>query len=143
MLKRAGSASITYLAYVLLLLAFVLLGVFVAALAHRSGFAGVAGAGLVASLAGSVTGFRVGASKLARASEAAGSPYKLSIWANPLRAAQIDRYRLNYRGQDHGPQQQGWTPTVVANTDAEAPSAAGVNGQKYRTPAMSGRRLTA
>lgn len=143
MLKRAGPGSITYLAYVLLLLAFVLLGVFVAALAHESGFAAVAGAGLVASLAASVTGFRVGASKLARASEAAGSPHKLSIWADPLRAEQIDRYRLNYRGQDQGPQQRGWTPTVLANTDSEAPSAAGVNGQKYRTRAVSGRRLTA
>ena len=54
MLKRAGSASITYLAYVFLLLAFVLLGVFVAALAHESGFAAVAGAGLVAGGAGLV-----------------------------------------------------------------------------------------
>ena len=43
MLKRAGPGSITYLAYVLLLLAFVLLGVFVAALAHESGFAAVPG----------------------------------------------------------------------------------------------------
>jgi len=73
MLKRAGAASITYVAYVLLLLAFVLLGVFVAALAHESRFAAVAGAVLVASLAASITGFRVGASKLARTSEAAGS----------------------------------------------------------------------
>jgi hypothetical protein len=143
MLKRAGAASIAYLAYALLLLAFVLLGVFVAALAHESRFAAVAGVGLVTSLAASVMGFRVGASRLARASEAAGSAHKLSIWADPLRAEQIDQYCLNYGGQAQGRQQRGWTPTVVANTDSEGSSAAGRNGQKYRTPPVSGRRLTA
>ena len=97
MSNRAGPGSITYLAYVLMLLAFVLLGVFVAALAHESGFAAVAAAGLVASLAASVTVSASGA-QLARASEAAGSPHKSSIRADPLPAERIDRYRLNYRG---------------------------------------------
>jgi O-antigen ligase len=97
MLKRMKPSSITYLAYVLLLLAFISLHVFVAALALGSGLAAVAGAALVVSLAAAVFGFRLGASRLARASEAAGSTHKLSFWADQLEQDRIGRYRATYR----------------------------------------------
>jgi len=97
MSKNTESATITYVAYVLLLVAFVLLGVFVAALALGSGIAGAAAVALAASLTTSVLGFRMAASKRARAAEAAGSQYKLSIWTNALHPHELDRYRMNYR----------------------------------------------
>jgi len=75
MLKRAKPSSITYVAYVLLLLAAVALGLLVAALALGSELAALAGAFLVITIAMSIIGFRLGASRLAQASEAAGSTH--------------------------------------------------------------------
>src|SRR5690348_13688541 len=95
MSKNTGSAGITYIAYVLLLVAFVSLGALVAALALGSGFAGAAAVALAASLIASVIGFREAATRRARA--AADSPYKLSIWTNTLHPHELDRYRLTYR----------------------------------------------
>jgi hypothetical protein len=105
MMKRLGVARTTYLAYVLLLLTFVLLGVFVAALAYGSGLAIAAGVGLLASFGAAVMGFRAAGAQIARASDAAG--HKLSIWVNPLQASQISQYRVNYRGEQDGSERKG------------------------------------
>jgi hypothetical protein len=120
MLKRMKPSSITYLAYVMLLLAFIALHVFVAELAVRSGVAAAAGTALVISLAAAVFGFRLGASRLARASEAAGSTHKLSIWADQLEQDRIDRYRATYRGEPEPVQPQARPETVAASTETNA-----------------------
>ena len=99
MSKSTRSATITYVAYVLLLIAFVFLGVFVAALALDSSVAGAAAVALAASLTASVLGFRAAASRRARAAQEAGSRYKLSIWTNTLHPHELDRYRLHYRAK--------------------------------------------
>ena len=96
--------SMTYMAYVCLLLGFVMLGTFVYALAAGSGVAGVIGASMVVSLVASVVGFRVGARKRAESNES-GIPIEgANIWAEPLRREQIDRYLLSYRGGQDGEQ---------------------------------------
>jgi hypothetical protein len=115
MSKNIGPAMITYVAYVLLLFAFVLLGVFVAALALGSGVAGAAAVALAASLTASVLGFRVAASRRARAAKDAGHGYKLSIWTSTLYPDQLDRYRANYRGARDEAQER-----LASPSDAEA-----------------------
>ena len=106
MSKNTESAMITYVAYLLLLFAFVLLGVFVAALALGSSVAGAVAVALAASLTASVLGFRVAASKRARAAQAAGSRYKLSIWTDTLHPHELDQYQVSYRGaRDETPSQ--------------------------------------
>ena len=97
-MKRVGPATTSYIAYVLLVVAFVLLGVFVAALARGSALAPLTGVALLIVLGVSIAGFRAGASKLARASAAAQVTHKLSFWAEPLRPDQVDRYHLRFRG---------------------------------------------
>ena len=99
MSKSTTTAGITYVAYVLLLVAFVGLGVFVAALALDSGVAGAAAVALVASLTASIVGFRTAAARRKRAAQAAGSTYKLSIWTETLHPHELDVYRANYRGR--------------------------------------------
>jgi hypothetical protein len=141
MMKRLGIARTTYLAYVLLLLTFVLLGVFVAALAYGSGLAIAAGVGLLASFGASVMGFRAGGAQIARASDAAG--HKLSVWVNPLQASQISQYRVNYRGEQDGSERNGWSPTVMAGGDRTASGASYVSAPKQRTPALARSRLSA
>ncbi len=113
MSKNTGSAMITYVAYVLLLFAFVLLGAFVAALALGSGVAGAVAVALAASLTASVLGFRVAASRRARAAKKAGDRYKLSIWTSTLDPDQLDRYRANYRGARDEAQERLASPSDV------------------------------
>ena len=113
MSKNTGSAMITYVAYVLLLFAFVLLGLFVAALAFGSGVAGAVAVALAASLTASVLGFRVAASRRARAAKKAGHRYKLSIWTSTLDPDQLDRYRANYRGARDEAQERLASPSDV------------------------------
>src|SRR5690349_1052272 len=91
--------SASYLAYLLLLMGFVSLGLFVAALATGSILAGVLGAVLIACLAGSVAGFRSAAHKLAHSRPVAEPESDVSIFSTPLRREQIDRYLENYRGE--------------------------------------------
>jgi hypothetical protein len=113
MSKNTGSAMITYVAYVLLLFAFVLLGVFVAALALGSGVAGAAAVALATSLTASVVGFRVAASRRARAAKDAAYRDKLSIWTSMLQPDQIDRYRAIYRGALDEAQERLASPSDV------------------------------
>jgi hypothetical protein len=113
MLKRLSHSTVIYTGYVMLLLAFVSLGLFVAALAYGSGLVAVAGAAMVAFLIAAVIGFAVGARKLADA--AAGSTYKLSIWSRPLVPAQVDHYHVSYRGRET----RRRSPTTVALAESE------------------------
>ena len=59
----------TYVAYVLLLLAFVALGTFVYALATDSALAGTIGGTLVVLMVASVVGFRIGARNRAKSND--------------------------------------------------------------------------
>ena len=94
-LRRVSASSASVLGYVLLLMAFVALGLFTAALATDGGVASaILGIGLTASLAGSVMGFRLASRKLAQSGAEATSP--VSIFSTPLRQDQIDRYLENY-----------------------------------------------
>jgi hypothetical protein len=61
MMRTLRRVSVTDVAYVLLLLAFVALGTFVYALATDSALAGVIGGSLVVLMVASVVGFRIGA----------------------------------------------------------------------------------
>ena len=94
-MRRFGIARTTYVAYVLVLLALALLGVFVAALALGARWAPVAGVAMMAALLFAVLGFRDGGAQLARARRRSG--HQLSVWVDPLRAEQLARYRALYR----------------------------------------------
>jgi hypothetical protein len=83
--------------YLLVLLGFVSLGLFVAALAMSSGFAVIPGVALAAFFGLGVAAFRNGSSKLAASREAGTIGDNMSIWARPLLQEQIDGYHLAYR----------------------------------------------
>ena len=97
MMRTLRPASTTYVAYVLFLMVFVALGVFVFALAARSGLAAVAGGILAALMVASVVGFRVGARNRARSNDSGIEIEGANIWEQPLRREEIDRYLATYR----------------------------------------------
>jgi hypothetical protein len=110
--------SVTYVAYVCLLLGFVMLGTFVYALAAGSGMAEVIGASLVVSLVASVVGFRVGARNRAESNDS-GIPIEgANIWDQPLRSEQTDRYLLSYRSGQDGQQGPRAVTVVAAGSQA-------------------------
>lgn len=111
-LKRAGPTVISYAAYVFVLLAFVALGLTVAALASGSALAAILGASIVVLLAAAVAGFRLAARKLDEAREP-GNPGGTSIWAKPLVRTQIDTYRLMYRKQEQEREEPAPQPAEV------------------------------
>jgi hypothetical protein len=88
----------TNVAYVLLLLVFVALGMFVYALAAESALAGIIGASMVVLMVASVVGFRIGARKRAKSNDSGIEIPGENIWARPLRREQIQRYLSSYRG---------------------------------------------
>ena len=96
-MKVVRRYSYPVLGYLSLLVAFALLGLFVAALAYRSAWAAATGVALGASLTVSVAAFREGAARLARSRREGGSWHHVSIWSEPLRRDQVDRYFVNYR----------------------------------------------
>ncbi len=98
LVKVARRVSYPYMGYLFLLLASALLGLFVEALAYRSGWAAVAGVGLGLSLGVAVVGFRKGAVKLAQSRREGDPRHNVSIFAEPLRQEEIDQYYVNYRG---------------------------------------------
>jgi hypothetical protein len=102
MLKTMRRISLTDVAYVLLLLAFVALGTFVYALAAQSALAGIIGVILVALMVASVVGFRIGARNRASSNDSGIEIEGANIWAQPLRRDQIDRYLLSHRGGRKG-----------------------------------------
>lgn len=110
MSKVLARAPMTYVAYVFLLMGFVMLGTFVYALAAESAVAGVIGGSLVAFFAASIVGFRIGARNRAESNDS-GIPIEgANIWAQPLRRDQIDRYLSSYRGAQDDVQE----PRVMA-----------------------------
>ena len=90
--------STPFMGYLFLLLASALLGLFVEALAYRSGWAAVAGLALGGSLVAAVVGFRKGAVKLAQSRREGDPRHNVSIFSEPLRQEEIDQYYVNYRG---------------------------------------------
>jgi hypothetical protein len=82
--KVVGHISYPFVGYLFLLLAFALLGLFVVALAYRSGWAAYAGVALVGSLVAAVVGFRAGAVKLAQSRKVGDPRGNVSIFPNPL-----------------------------------------------------------
>lgn len=98
MLKGADRIPVPNIAYVLLLVGFVSLGLFVSALALGSDLAPVAGIALIACLGGAVAGFRTGARRLAQARQPDAPANNVSIFSTPLRRDETDRYLRNYRG---------------------------------------------
>ena len=115
MFKRV---SMTYVAYVCLLLGFVMLGTFVYAMAAGSGMAGVIGAGMVVSLVASVVGFRLGARNRAQSNDS-GIPIEgANIWAEPLRREQIDRYLSSYRCGQDGEHEPHAVTVIAADSQA-------------------------
>jgi hypothetical protein len=116
MLKTLRRISMTDVAYVLLLLAFVALGTFVYALAAESALAGIIGVSLVALMVASVVGFRIGARNRASSNDSGIEIEGANVWAQPLRRDQIDRYLLTYRGARKGHEQ---TVPVLSAVAAE------------------------
>jgi hypothetical protein len=98
MVKVVRHVSYPFMGYLFLLLASALLGLFVEALAYRSGWAAVAGVALGGSLVAAVVGFRTGAVKLARSRREGDPRHNVSIFAEPLRQEELDQYYVNYRG---------------------------------------------
>ncbi|QRY42550.1 hypothetical protein JVX93_18250 [Mycolicibacterium boenickei] len=98
MLKGVDRIPVPNIAYVLLLVGFVSLGLFVSALALGSELAPVAGIALIACLGGAVAGFRTGARRLTQARQPDAPANNVSIFSTPLRRDETDRYLRNYRG---------------------------------------------
>ncbi|CDO27951.1 hypothetical protein [Mycolicibacterium porcinum] len=97
MFKSVGRIPVPNIAYVLLLLGFVSLGLFVTALALGSDLALVAGIALIACLGGAVAGFRTRARSLAQARQPDAPAGNVSIFSTPLRRDEMDQYLRNYR----------------------------------------------
>jgi hypothetical protein len=97
-LKAFGRISVTYVAYVCLLLGFVALGLFVYALAAGSPVAGMIGGGMIILLVTTVVLFRAGARKLAESNDSGIEIPGMNIFATPLKRDQIAQYHHTYRG---------------------------------------------
>ncbi|WP_441961444.1 hypothetical protein [Mycolicibacterium houstonense] len=122
MLKVPGRLPVSNIAYVLLLIGFVSLGLFVTALAFGSDLVLVAGTALIASLGGAVAGFRKGARRLSEARLPDAAAHNVSIFSTPLRRDEVDRYLQNYRTEstESG---DGAATAVVRSEPAAMPSA--------------------
>jgi hypothetical protein len=110
LVKVVRRISYPFIGYLSLLLAFALLGLFVAALAYRSGWAAVAGVALGGSLFAAVVGFRKGAAKLAQSRREGDPGHNVSVFSEPLRREQVDQYYVNYRA-DRRAALTKWGPT--------------------------------
>jgi hypothetical protein len=108
--------------YLLLLIAFTLQGLFIVALAYRSGWAAVAGAALAGSLVAVVVCFRKGAAKLAQSRREGDPRHNVSIFAEPLRQEELDQYYVNYRGGQRRAQ-LAVAPRASWPNQSEAPKA--------------------
>jgi hypothetical protein len=97
LVKVVRRVSYPFMGYLFLLLTFAVQGLFVVALAYRSGWAAVAGVALGGSFVAAVVGFRK-AVKLAQ-SRGEGDPlHCVNILSEPLRQGEVDQYYVNYRG---------------------------------------------
>jgi hypothetical protein len=84
-MRKPSGTTVVYVGYMFLLLGFVSLGLFVAALAFGSSLAAWAGIALVSSFAIAVAAFRAGSRGLA------------NIWAESVTGTAVDRYTSTYR----------------------------------------------
>ncbi len=98
MVKVVRRVSYPFMGYVFLLFALALQGLFVVALAYRSGWAAVAGAALGGSLVAAVVCFRKQAVKLAEYRREGHPLHSVNILSEPLRQEELDQYYVNYRG---------------------------------------------
>ena len=98
LVKVVRRVSYPYMGYLFLLLAFALQGLFVEALAYRSGWAAVAGVALGGSLVAAVVCFRKQAVKLAQSRRKGHPLHSVNILSEPLRQEELDQYYVNYRG---------------------------------------------
>jgi hypothetical protein len=118
LVKVVRRVSYPFMGYLFLLLASAVLGLFVEALAYRSGLAAVAGVALGGSFVAAVVGFRKGAVKLAQSRREGDPRHNVSIFSEPLRQEEIDQYYVNYRtGQRRA------RLAVVLRASREAPEA--------------------
>src|SRR6201991_4651147 len=115
MLRTLRRVSMTYVAYVLLLLVFVALGTFVYALATESALAGIIGGSLIVLMVASVAGFRIGARNRAESNDSGIEIEGVNVWAQPLRREQIDRYLQSYRGVRDGHERTAQPASAVAD----------------------------
>ena len=118
LVKVVRRVSYPYMGYLFLLLAFALLGLFVEALAYRSGWAAVAGVALGGSLVAAVVCFRKQAVKLAQSRRKGHPLHSVNILSEPLRQEELDQYYVNYRGGQRRVQL-----AVVLPASREAPKA--------------------
>src|SRR5690348_2651779 len=95
LVKVVRRVSAPFMGYLLLLVASALLGLFVEALAYRSGWAAVTGVALGGSLVAAVVGFRKGAMKLGQCGER-DPLHCVNIFSEPLRQDEVDQYYVNY-----------------------------------------------
>ena len=119
MMRTLRRVSMTDVAYVLLLLAFVALGTFVYALATGSALAGVIGGSLVVLMVASVEGFRIGARNRAESNDSGIEIEGANIMAQPLHREEIDRYLQNYRGVEDSHQQMVRAVSAIAAGPSE------------------------
>jgi hypothetical protein len=131
MLKAFRDMSVSSLAYVSLLMAFVSLGAFVAALATASRLAAIWGVVLVACLAASVAGFRAAGRAVSRTAALAKPASAVSIFSTPLQQEQVDRYLQNYRVEKGAVAQAGRASTVGAG---------GKKSRGFASPAVGSRQ---
>lgn len=99
MLKAFRRIPVSNVAYVLLLVAFVALGLFVTAMALGSNLAVVAAAAMVACLGSAVAGFRASARRLSAARLPGAPTNNVSMFSTPVDQGQVDRYREMYRAE--------------------------------------------
>ena len=104
LVKVVRRVSYPFMGYLFLLLACAVLGLFVMALAYRSGWAAVAGLALGGSLVAAVVGFRKQAVKLAQSQRESNPLHCANIFSEPLRQEEVDQYYANYRGGQRGTQ---------------------------------------
>lgn len=88
-----------FTAYVCLLLGFVMLGLFVYALAAGDPLATMAGSGLALFFIAAVVGFRTAARRRTESNDGNTAVDGANMWAKNLRAEQIDRYLQAHRAQ--------------------------------------------
>src|SRR6201987_5893925 len=106
LVKVVRRVSAPFMGYLFVLLGSALLGLFVEALASRSGWAAVTGVALGCSLVAAVVGFRKGAMKLAQCG--GGDPlHWVNILSEPLRQEEVDQYYVDYRGGQRRAQSAG------------------------------------
>ena len=120
LVKVVRRISYPFVGYLFLILAFALLGLFVVALAYRSGWAAPAGVALIDSLVAAAVGFRAGALKLAQSRKVGDPRDNVSIFSEPLSQEQVDQYHVNYRGCQRRAQSAVGTARIAAQSTEAA-----------------------